>query len=58
MPNKKTSGPDYLDYTGQEELNEKLRKRRLQKKKAEKMHEDMIERGIKKMLKSKKSSTD
>ena len=28
MPNKKTSGPDYLDYTGQEELNAKLRKRR------------------------------
>ena len=51
MPNKNT-GPDYLDYTGQEELNKKLRKRR-QVSKAKKKKNEKLEQRIKKLLEPK-----
>ena len=51
MPNKNT-GPDYLDYTGQEDLNKRLRKRR-QISKAKKKKDEKIEKRIKKLLEPK-----
>ena len=51
MPNKNT-GPDYLDYTGQEDLNKRLRKRRqVSKTKTKKAKE--LEKRIKKLQESK-----
>ena len=49
MPNK-NSGPDYLDYTGQEDLNKRLRKRR-ERAKGRKDKEKQIEAAAKKQFK-------
>ena len=49
MPNKNT-GPDYLDYTGQEELNKKLRKRR-ERAKGKKEKEEKLKAAAKKQFK-------
>jgi len=51
MPNK-NSGPDYLDYTGQEELNERLRKRRARakgRKERDKKLEDSAKKAFKEL---------
>tara|TARA_R100000742_G_C4237106_1_gene57497 strand:+ start:423 stop:599 length:177 start_codon:yes stop_codon:yes gene_type:complete len=56
MPNKKTSGPDYLDYTGQEELNAKLRKRRKSKDADKKRIENAIKKKFRELQKPKSSN--
>jgi len=51
MPNKNT-GPDYLDYTGQEDLNKRLSKRR-KVSKAKKKKAKELEQRIKKLQEPK-----